>query len=161
MQTDSQDFTRSKLFRGTLAAVAAGVVALLIFQAGMSFGYRKAAFEYRFGDNYYRAFGEHGPRPFGVPMHDEFMGAHGAAGKIVSINLPTIVVSDRGVEKMITVATDTPVRYLGTTISAADLKVDDFVVVLGSPDTNADINAKLIRVVPPPPDQATSTNSSL
>lgn len=133
--------------------VGLALIVLLIFQAGMFVGYRKAAFSYRFGDNYYRAFGEHGPRPFQIPLQEGFIESHGAVGKIVTINLPTFVmVGPDEIEKVILIGDDTQIRHFDTTISASDLKVDDFTVVLGSPNENSQIEAKLIRVLPAPPE---------
>ena len=153
MYKDLKEFTQSKSFQGALVGIGIAIVALLIFQAGMFVGYRKAAFAYRFGDNYYRAFGDRGPRPFHMPLGGEFIEAHGAVGKIVSINLPTFAVTGPDdVEKVVLIGDETRIRHFDTDLSASDLKIDDFTVILGSPNESSQIEAKLIRILPPPPD---------
>jgi hypothetical protein len=47
--------------------------------------------------------------------------------------------------------TDTQVRKFRDAAAVTDLKTDDFVVVIGSPDDSAEIVAKFIRILPPPP----------
>lgn len=128
------------------------IIALVIFQAGVFVGYRKAAFAFKFGDNYYRAFGERGPRPFQVPVEGKFMDVHGAAGKIIDVSLPTFVVEGPdSIEKVIRIGADTGIRRFRDVATSSDLAAGDFVVVLGEPNENAEVNAKLIRIVPPPP----------
>ncbi|MFA6897827.1 MAG: hypothetical protein WC250_00240, partial [Candidatus Paceibacterota bacterium] len=98
-------------------------------------------------------FGERGGRSFGMPMmRGGFFEAHGATGKIVSIKLPTLVVaSPDSVEKVVLVGDNTEIRRFRDVIKAIDLKVDDVVVVVGSPNDSSQIEARLIRVLPPPP----------
>jgi hypothetical protein len=151
MYKDLKEFVQSKLFRGILMGIGIAIVVLFIFQAGVAVGYRKAAFAFRFGDNYYRAFGDHGPRLFQVPVSGGFIEAHGAAGRVVSINLPTFVMADRdNLEKVVLISDDTIVRRLDETVQPSDLLIDDFAVVLGSPNEDSQIEAKLIRIFPLP-----------
>lgn len=152
MYKNLKEFSRSKTFQGTLVGLGVAIVALLIFQAGMLVGYRKAAFSYRMGDNYYRAFGDRGPRPFQIPLRGGFSEAYSAIGKVMSINLPTFVVTGPDeVEKVILISESTQIRRFDRTIKASDLKVGDFTVTLGSPNDDSQIEAKLIRILPPPP----------
>ena len=82
---------------------------------------------------------------------DDFPNSHGAIGKILSIKLPIIVVSDRdNVEKTIIVGTSTDIRQMRNQLGAKDLRVNDFITVIGEPNTNAEIEAKLIRLMPTP-----------
>ncbi len=149
MDKKFKEFTQSSKFRTLLICLGIAVVALVIFQAGIFIGYRKASFSYHFGDNYYRAFGQRGPRPFEVPIRGGFIEAHGATGKIISVNLPTFVVTGSdNIEKVILIQDDTKIRYLDATITPQTLKVSDMVVVIGSPNENSQIEAKLIRVIP-------------
>lgn len=155
MYKNLKEFAQSKSFQGILVGIGIAIVVLLIFQAGMFMGYRKAAFAYRFGDNYYRAFGDRGPRPFQVPVRGGFIEAHGAVGKVVSVNLPTfIVMGPDNVEKVILIMDDSIVRRSDTEILPSDIKVDDFTVVLGTPNDNSQVEAKLIRILPFPPEES-------
>ena len=145
-----KDFFGSKKASYSLAGIGALILALLIFQAGMFVGYRKAKFSYRMGDNFHRTFGE---RKGGF-ARDDFPGGHGTIGKIIKIDLPTLIIEDRdNVEKIIIIKDDTAVRRFRESVKSSDLKTDDYVVVIGAPNTESQIEARLIRIVPAPPQQ--------
>lgn len=161
---------------GILKILIVLIVASTIFQAGILVGYHKAGFYKSMGDNYYRPFddkgrgcGQKGGMMDGIRDGGKFMmqganipGGHGAVGKIVSINLPTIVVaSPDNVEKTVSISDDTLIRQFRKAISATDLKVGEYVVVIG--DTNAEVGvvkAKLIRLLPQPQDGQAIQNQS-
>lgn len=133
-------------------SIGALVVALLIFQAGIFVGYRKASFSYGYGDNYHRMFGTSAHRGMmGGFTNGEFTSAYGTTGTIVKISLPTIVVAGTDkIEKVIVVNEKTILRHFRSDIKNNDLKVGDVIVVIGSPaSTSSQIEAKLIRVLPP------------
>ncbi len=146
-----KNITHSKNITKILFGLGAFIVVLFVFQAGIEIGYRKASFSYGFGDNYHRIFGEP-ERGFMMRegmMRGGFLETNGATGKIVKISLPTLVVSGLdNVEKVVLIKNDTEVRQFRNDIKASDLKVNDIVVVLGSPNTSSQIEAKLIRVMP-------------
>jgi hypothetical protein len=137
------------MYKKILWGIGIFIAALIIFQAGMFVGFRRASFSYGLGDNYYRTFG--GPR--GGMMRgflpDDFPESHGVAGKIIKISLPNIFIAGNdGVEKNILISSSTLIREFRQMASPADLKVDDFVVVIGSPNAQSQIDAKFIRVMP-------------
>lgn len=144
-------FFQSKLFQRILYGVGGAVIALLIFQAGIFVGYRKAAFSYRWGERYYHTFGRP-PRGFhGMFPRDDFSGTHGAAGKILAITLPALVIEGKDtIEKIVVLKDTTAIRRFRETLAPRDLKPGDFVVVIGSPNEMAQIEAKLVRVMPAP-----------
>lgn len=142
------------------------IVIITIFQAGIFVGYHKARFYNSIGGNYYKPL--HDKRGGNNMMQNfDLPGGHGAVGKIVSINLPNIVVaSPDNIEKTINISNETIIRQSRNTIELKDLKIGEYVVVLGdfsNPDDGI-INAKLIRLIPPPPDtlqpNATTTSTS-
>ena len=140
-------FKKEGWVRPALYILAGLFVALLIFQAGMFAGYRMAAFSYGTGRAYYDVFerSEHGYR-------GGFSEAHGAAGQIVSLTLPTFIVKSRdNTEKVVLIESDTEIRRFRDVATSTDLKTNDFVVVIGEPNTKAQVAAKLIRILPPPP----------
>ncbi len=152
-----QEFIQSKTFKIILIITAIAVFELFVFQAGMLLGYHKAEFSNRYGEYYYRTFEGPGPRMF--MMQDRFMGGYGSAGKIISLSLPTIVVSGKdNKEETIVVENNTQVRSFDREITPADLKLNDFIVVFGSPDENSEIKARLIRLLPEPAQVSTTTN---
>ena len=146
-----KELLQSKVPKKILYGIGIAVIALVIFQAGVFVGYHKAAFSYRWGDNYYRTFGEPQKR-FGKDFpRGGFSDAHGATGEIIKIDLPTLVVQGQdNIEKIVVIKNDTAIRRSRDTAQQMDLKIDDFVVVIGSPNDQGQIEAKLIRLMPPP-----------
>ncbi|MHB1316748.1 MAG: DUF5666 domain-containing protein [Minisyncoccota bacterium] len=148
-----KDFIQSKSFRGILIGLGISIVTLTIFQVGVSVGYRKAIFSHRLGDNFEKNFKD--PRGgFGFkgdPREMDMPGGHGAAGKIVSISLPVIIVAGPdNLEKTVVVNDDTEIREFRNNITKDKLQVGSYIIVLGTPDDKGQIDAKLIRLAPVP-----------
>ncbi|MBU4223935.1 hypothetical protein KJ934_01790 [Patescibacteria group bacterium] len=126
-------------------------VAILIFGAGMAVGGMKAKFSYRWAENYHKNFG--GPKGGflrdwrNTPlMPEDFIDGHGAFGEIIEINPSGFVIKGReNVEKVI-VATENTVVKSGKETITDGLKVGDSVTIIGSPNEQGQIEAKLIRV---------------
>ena len=137
----------SKVAVRILYGIGIFIVAMLIFSAGITVGFNKASFGHAWGENYERNFGMMPNRlMFGG---DNFPNAHGAIGKIIKIELPTIIVQDRdNTEKVILIKNDTQIQKLKENITINDLKMDDFIVVIGTPNEQGQIEAKLIRIMP-------------
>ena len=151
-----KEYIQSQSFKGVLIGIFIAIISLVIFQAGVSVGERKAAFAYRFGDNFERNFKDPQGRVFMpkvFPDGSDMPSGHGAVGKIVSVNLPLVVVaSPDNLEKTIVITDTTEIRKFRDTLSVDQLSVDDFIVVLGTPNNQGQVDAKLIRLAPPPPD---------
>jgi hypothetical protein len=143
-----KDSTQSKKFRGIVIGFGIATFTLLVFRAGIVVGYRKAHFSARLGDNYSRAFGNRPTDfPFGM-MASDLPGGHGTVGKIVGITLPTFVVaSPDNVEKIVLIKADTIIRRWRDTIASSSLIINDSVVVLGTPNDQGEIEARLIRTI--------------
>ncbi len=148
---DFKNLHEPKLLKGILIGIAIVVIIILIFQAGVFVGYRKAAFSYRLGDNYYRTF-KGTPQMKVVGLQSaELPGGHGAVGKVVRIDLPELTIAENdNVEKTVLLSSSTMIKRFDNTISPTDILIDDFAVVLGSPDDTAQIHAKFVRLMPPP-----------
>ena len=58
--------------------------------------------------------------------------------------------SPENTEKVVRIESDTVIRKLRDTIQLSDLQVGDMIVAIGSPGDNGEIDAKLIRDLPPP-----------
>ena len=144
---DIKNVFESKITTKVLIVIGIIIVAMLIFSAGIFVGFRKASFGIDWGENYERNFGMRGDRMmFG---RDNFPNSHGAVGKIIKTELPTIIVQDRdNTEKVILIKDDTKIQKMMSDIKASDLTIDDFVTVIGSPNSEGQIEAKLIRVMP-------------
>jgi hypothetical protein len=148
----------SKVVIIILYGIGIFIAAMLIFSAGITVGFHKASFGRAWGENYERNFGMRPDRlMFG---QDNFPNANGAIGKIIKITLPTIIVQDKdNTEKVILIKDDTKIQKMTSLVKPGDLAIDDFVVIIGSPNDQGQIEAKLIRIMPagmpvPPPPQA-------
>jgi len=151
--TDLKKLSESKSLRQVILALAIVAGIFLVFATGVAVGYHKASFSYSWGENYHRNFG--GPRegffftmraPFGP---NDFANSHGTFGTIANITLPTFIVQgERDVEKAVLVRGDTAIRRFMEQATSSDLKVGDRVVVIGEPNAEGRIVAKLIRVMP-------------
>ncbi len=143
---------KSKIFKGILISIGTVTIILLIFLAGSTVGYRKAAFSYKFGDNYHNIFDGHRPKSMdiGLPPRDLSTG-HGAIGSIIKIDLPNIAVeTPDGVERAITIRDKTIIKKFREDIQASSLKINDFIVIMGTPNNLGVIEANLIRITSNP-----------
>ena len=135
-----------------IAAVAVGAVLIVLisFAGGVFTGFHKAKFSCDWGKNYERNFvgSKNGRTDFlrGFEGRD-FRNAHGLAGTIISISNNNLVVKDKdGKENTIVVTDKTMIKNGRDDARLADLKQDDRIVIMGSPDESGVINAVLIRM---------------
>jgi hypothetical protein len=130
-------------------------VVCLIFWIGMFIGGMKARFSYRWAESYHKNFA--GPR--GGFLNDwrsfprgDFISAYGVFGQIIKIEESTIIIKEgNNVERIVVVKDGTIIERLRETVKISDLKVDDYIVVIGEPNDSGQIEAKFIRLLPPPP----------
>ncbi len=149
-------FLSSKVFKVIVYVLGFLVLASLIFQAGMFAGFKKATFGRDWGVNYEMNFGR--PRMGPMMMDGRFNpsgnlpNAHGAIGKIIKIELPSVVVLDDkdNTEKIVLIGDDTGIRSVRENINKEDLKVGDTVVIIGAPNSLGQIEAKLLRIIKAP-----------
>ncbi len=170
MEKIEKFFESKKLHKVVIVLLLLGII-LFIFEAGVLVGYKQAFFSCHLGENYYKDFEGKEVNEQILPNIDtqNLPNSNGATGSILKISLPSVVVADRdGVEKTITLTDDTIYRKFRGDILATDLKVGDFVVVIGSPTESGNIEARLVRVIPPPPQvnqnalgQSTTSSSSI
>ena len=161
---EKKNFFESKWFIGMVFCAGAFIVIAAAFRAGEFVGYRRAGFSYQWGDDYYRTFGQF-PRMMGQGgfMMDDFPSTNGVIGRIVKVNASSsslVIEGSDKVERVVVLDSDTTVRRFRDTLSFGNLRVNDFVVVIGALDTNGTIEARLIRVVPQPPAFQTPVTST-
>ena len=79
----------------------------------------------------------------------------GAFGKILQINKDDLIMTGAGnVEKIILLNDHSIIRAQKREIELNELRIGDNIVVIGEPNENGQIEAKLIRIMPaPPPNQ--------
>jgi hypothetical protein len=159
--TKMKHFVDSQNFKKSVKVIGIFAIALLIFQAGVFVGFRKASFYGAFGNNFRKNFGEQRGGPRGMLGRD-IPNAHGVVGSVVDISLPTIVVAgDDGIEKLVLVGEKCLLRKFRENITAQDLVVGDSVVVIGMPGKDGKIKAQLIRIMPKTPAETVPTDTNL
>ncbi|MFA6348419.1 MAG: hypothetical protein WCX30_03250 [Candidatus Paceibacterota bacterium] len=144
---DFKDFFESKIFI-VFFIIGETILLLLTFGIGMMVGSKKADFSCNMDKNYERNFGGSGfPEDLnGAPQGGRIF------GQIIKIENDAIVIKDSdSIEKIISTKGDVSIKKFRDTIKLSDLKVDDRIVVIGSPNDSGEIEAKLIRVMPVPP----------
>lgn len=154
--TSGGKMLESKVLVRILYIIGIVIIATLIFSAGVTVGFHKASFGRAWGEHYNENFGmgHRNSRIMGIDkdgVMDYFPNAHGATGKIIKIELPSIIVEDKdNTEKVILIKEDTKIQKTREEIARTDLKLDDFVIIIGTPDAQGQIEAKFIRVLPSP-----------
>lgn len=141
----------SDMLKKILTGLGVFILFVLVFGAGVKVGEIKARFSYRWAENYHRNFA--GPRDGFMAGGDwrkmprgEFTEAHGVFGEIIEIKDNGFVIRGRGdVEKMVVTGKDTVIKK-GIETSGGGLGVGDQVVVIGSPNSEGQIDAKFIRI---------------
>lgn len=144
---DTKIFFMSRRFKWAISIVGGMAVALIIFQIGVFVGFHKAGFSYKYGENYHKLFG--GPRGgfMGEMEGEDFVNGHAVAGSIAKIDASTIIIkSQDGVEQTIVIGKDSTIRKGRRDIKIIDLKNDDQIVVIGAPQSDGSIEAKILRV---------------
>ena len=150
----NEDKQNKKINRDVLKWIIIGiagfVIVVLIFGAGMFVGGMKTKFSYRWAEQYHKMFA--GPRAgfFGdwrsFPR-GEFIKAHGTFGEIIEMKENEFVIKGRkDVEKVILITDKTVIQKGREKVKKEDLKVGNFVVVIGSPNEEGKIEAKMIRI---------------
>lgn len=111
------------------------LIAIIIFQTGMIIGRGKESIINEQKERYL--------------INQPLPTAHGTAGKIISINLPTLLVADEDhTEKTVLLRDETIIRSLRASLIPSELDLDDYIIVIGTPTTKGYIQANLIRVLP-------------
>jgi len=155
MEKEQKNQIKRDILKWILIGLGIFIVAALIFKAGMFIGAMKAGFSYRWAESYHKNFA--GPRAgfFGdwrkfPPFPGDFIEGHGTFGEIIKIEGNDLVVKGReNIEKIVLVNEKTAIKSGFKDIKISDLKVGDMIVVIGSPNEQGQIEAKLIRVFPP------------
>lgn len=138
-----ENIISSKKVRLIAGIIGVLILALLIFHAGVVFGSHRNSF----GGPSGRPGMDRGFRPPFLPggfklPHGFIQNDHGAVGAITAITLPTFTMETRdGTSRTILTSTSTMIRGMGA------LSVGNKIVVLGEPDSQGRIRAKLIRIV--------------
>ncbi|MDO8676336.1 MAG: hypothetical protein Q7K16_01655 [Candidatus Azambacteria bacterium] len=136
-------------FNRLLMAIAAVVVLAFVFAAGVFVGHEKERFSRSWEKNYYGNIMGPGRRGLMGFWGRPNFNAHSGLGQIIKIDENTITVKDQGnAEKTILINERTAIIKDFQSIKISGLKIDDRIIVIGRPNEQGQIEARLIRVVP-------------
>lgn len=144
-----KNFLKTPGTRTTILILGGVAIFLAAFGLGMAFGYEKAMFAGRWGDNYYRNFYGRAPGGFMGPMMDHApWNAHGVVGTVIDVSSSTISVRDNNNnERSIAILPSTVIRRMNDTISLASVAAGDHITAIGEPNDQGQIQGRFIRVL--------------
>ena len=125
----------------------------LVFGAGIFVGELKARSSYLWAESYHKNFA--GPKEgfFGDNWRrlsfpgEDFVENHGVFGEIIQINEGSIVIrGGNNSERLVVVNSDTIIQLGRETLNKQNLQVGEKAVIIGSPNEQGQIEAKLIRI---------------
>jgi len=152
---DVTAFVNSPRFVPILIGIVCIILAVFIFEVGVVVGFHKAEFAEHWQENYDRNFGP--SMMYGMPGSG-MPNPHGATGKIISITPPTFIIAGGNEpEKIVRVSDDTIIRNGNQTVGTSTLAAGEYVVILGVPNDEGEIEAGLIRVLPAPAGTGSTT----
>ncbi len=126
-------------------------VAVFVFGIGVWVGQERAEFSFSWAENYHRDFGGPDQGFFGNFPDQGFINGHGIFGKVIKIDGNDLIINGQdNVEKTIVVSSQTTIRNNASLIKLSDIKLNDILTVIGSPDSQGEIDAKFIRIFPSP-----------
>lgn len=145
------DFIQSKKLLWVFFAAGSAVVLLLVFQLGVFVGIKKAGFSRNWGENYSRNFGILGKGPLSKFEGREFFGGHGAVGTIIKIDEQGLLVikGQDGIERVIKLSDNATILRGRESLDIMEIKIDDEAVIIGSPNADGTVSAKMIRIFSP------------
>ena len=153
---DSPPVNKKTLDQEVLYILKMGIIVMLgfafmmgVFGVGIWVGQKRAEFSFHWMENYQRNFG--GP---GMGMAPNFinkntMGAHGIFGTVIKIDGTTLIIKGKNaIEESVEVLPGTTIVNNAGVITISDIKINDAVVIIGSPDDLGEVEAKFIRILP-------------
>ncbi len=151
MNRDSLNrFVRSRLFAGIIAGFSIACIVLCIFEAGVAVGHHEGMSPSHWGENYARNFVDPSQGLGMLGLDDHQPNSDGAFGTIVSMSSSSITIeSNQMPEQQIVLGSDTVIRYQHSNVTSDVLAIGSEVVVLGTPTSGGEIDAKLIRILSP------------
>jgi hypothetical protein len=143
-----QNFIQSKFLHGVLIGIAGLVAVLAIFALGMGVGAARASRFSRWCEANERQFSQPGPMGhMGVPAFPA--DAHGVFGDVLSTSGTSMTVEGQdGIEHEVLFTSSTRVRSGQVDATTTDIRSNAHVGVLGDPDDQGGIEARLIRIFP-------------
>jgi hypothetical protein len=138
---------KKKFLRGFIIALCF----FFVFNLGIGVGREMERFACNWTASYHKNFG--GPEMGFIEnwkgQSPAIINGRGVAGKIIQINVDTLVIqSQNNIEIIVIMVPETKVTKLQNQVDKGELKMNDFIVVVGDPNVDGQIVAKLIRILP-------------
>lgn len=125
------------------------VIVLIIFITGVFVGQEKAKFSFMWAENYHRNFSGPVDGFFGNFSNSGFTSAHGVFGPVLKTSQNGMMVRGQdNIEKVVLISDETEIIDQSGKIEFKDIKMGSNVVVIGYPNENGSLRARLIRVFP-------------
>jgi hypothetical protein len=140
----------SKLASYLIPALVTLILVLGAFWVGMAIGERRARHFSGWCDGYRRAFMPMGRErlPFPSP---HLPNTHGVFGRVLSLSEQGLIIQgNNDIEQSVLVTSSTAIRMGNRTASLQDIHPMDQVSVFGMSNNKGEIEAKLVRLLPPP-----------
>ncbi len=142
--------TTLHILKLVIVAIMCFAVLAFVFGVGIFVGQQRAAFSFRWAENYHRNFGGPSRGIFGNFPDRDFTAGHGIFGQVLSIDGNNLIVKGQdGLEKTVVALPTTIVVNSAGAAKLPDIKINDTIVVIGAPDSQGRVQAKLIRIFPP------------
>ncbi len=123
------------------------VAVLIVLRIGMFVGYQRAEYSFHWGDQYHQMFG--GPAKGFLDDFDGhgFVDAHGLFGEVLEVRGNEIAMRDKdGTEKIVITTPETVIRRQMQTLTLHQVVPQMRIVIIGEPDDDGRVEAKMIRV---------------
>lgn len=146
-----KDIFDSKIFKAIIIGIGGLIVLSLVFGLGVFVGAKRAEFSFKWAEAYHRNFGGPPGGFFGdiMDMGRQVAPANGVFGEIININDKILTIKGiDSIEKSVLVADKTAINFQRKNEKLSDLSVGDSIVVIGQPNSEGQIEAKFIRVMP-------------
>ena len=146
---DTNKIFQSSWFKGFIFGLLGFLLLTIVFKVGEIVGAKRAYFSCQWSDNYHQNFA--GPKKGFIQGFGDkdFIEANGVVGQIIDVASSTITIKGRGdIEKIVLIKQDTIIKRFQETIILENLQTDEMVVVIGEPNSQGQLEAKLIRVMP-------------
>lgn len=149
-QQNNKKFIHHDILKWIILGLFIIAIIILVFGVGILVGERKAKFSYRWAEQYHKMFA--GPRVGFFSNWRSFprggyIEAHGSFGEIIKIKENEFVIKGKeNIEKVILITEKTIIKKAREVIKKEDLRVGNWVVIIGSPNEDGKIEAKMIRV---------------
>jgi len=142
-------FQNPDILKWIIIGLVGFIVILFAFGVGVKVGTHKAKYSYRWAESYHKNFA--GPR--GGFLGDwrkfpagDFISGHGAFGEIIELNDSGFVIKGRGDIEKVIITTEDTITKSGRDTTEDGLEVGNDVTIIGSPNEEGQIEAKLIRI---------------